>query len=178
MCQLRQRRLAPLARCVHTLCIVDQVSALLLWIGIVSHSLAVRQEVCDGLRVWCGTWNLGGAAPEAELLSAWLPTDVADVYAIGTQEAKYDRDKERGIEEWSVALARHLGRDFYQLASVSMWEIGLLVYARREHCSRIVGVSTATKATGIAGIAGNKGAQRAARRTLRQNFAPLTRVLC
>jgi hypothetical protein len=117
-----------------------------------------RTTVCDGLRVWVGSWNLGGAAPETERLSSWAPVDAADVYCVGTQEARYERSKEQGVDEWAAVLQRHFGAAFYVVASVTMWEIGLVVFARREHAGRISGASTATKATGIAGIAGNKGA--------------------
>jgi hypothetical protein len=130
-----------------------------------AHALycgAPRTTVCDGMRVWVGTWNLGGAAPEADKLAAWIALDAADVYCIGTQEARYERNKEQGVEDWSAVLQRHFGAAFYVVASVTMWEIGLVVYARREHAGRISGVATATKATGIAGIAGNKGAVGAA----------------
>jgi hypothetical protein len=131
-----------------------------------AHALycgAPRTTVCDGLRVWVGTWNLGGAAPEADKLASWIPLDAADVYCIGTQEARYERNKEHGVEDWAVGAAATLWRARSTWwRAVTMWEIGLVVYARREHAGRISGVSTATKATGIAGIAGNKGAVGAA----------------
>jgi hypothetical protein len=77
-----------------------------------------------------------------------------------SQEAKYKIEKgaDSKTDDWSSLLARHFGSAFYQVAAVAMWEIGLIVYARREHSGRIANVETASKATGIAGIAGNKGA--------------------
>ena len=57
-----------------------------------------------------------------------------------------------------IYLTDKLAQKSTQLAASAMWEIGLVVYARREHSGRLACIETATKATGIAGLAGNKGA--------------------
>jgi len=66
------------------------------------------------MTVFTGTWNLGNAAPSAEL--AWIPKGMYDIYAIGVQECIYA--KRPGFvdceQDWFLSVHHAVGMKDYE----------------------------------------------------------------
>eukprot|EP00468_Gymnochlora_sp_CCMP2014_P010756 CAMPEP_0167747952 /NCGR_PEP_ID=MMETSP0110_2-20121227/4569_1 /TAXON_ID=629695 /ORGANISM="Gymnochlora sp., Strain CCMP2014" /LENGTH=2368 /DNA_ID=CAMNT_0007632915 /DNA_START=71 /DNA_END=7177 /DNA_ORIENTATION=- len=87
----------------------------------------------------------------------WLPKDY-DLYAVALQECKYPHRKgfHSCEEDVCFCLLSHLGHSEYTIIrAVSMWEIRIVVIARRG--ISIHGVRSGYVATGVAGVLKNKG---------------------
>eukprot|EP01103_Thecamoeba_quadrilineata_P015720 TRINITY_DN5053_c0_g2_i1.p1 TRINITY_DN5053_c0_g2~~TRINITY_DN5053_c0_g2_i1.p1 ORF type:complete len:949 (-),score=163.09 TRINITY_DN5053_c0_g2_i1:150-2996(-) len=113
----------------------------------------------DTIQVFVGTWNIGETAPPNNLES-WVPREKYDVYAIGVQECEYIPRHGYNTPEadWFGQLKEHLGENFIKVAGVSLGQIRLIVFSRREHYYCITHIKKGTEATGIANMIGNKGA--------------------
>ena len=65
-----------------------------------------------------------------------------DIYAIAIQEGKFKKtDNELSALTWLDLVAGHLGTIEYQLlCEVSMWEISLAVFVKKEHVKQITNI--------------------------------------
>ncbi|XP_031826523.1 oculocerebrorenal syndrome of Lowe isoform X2 [Nomia melanderi] len=117
-------------------------------------------------RIFIGTWNVNGQAPNGINLHEWLSYNKTppDVYAVGFQEL--DLTKEAFLfndtpreEEWRQVVAKSLHPDgvYEQVAIVRLVGMMLLIYALNSHVPFIKDVSVDTVGTGIMGKMGNKG---------------------
>jgi len=119
------------------------------------------------ISVFCGTWNVGGCVPSEAPLDQFLRPNSYDLYAIAMQECNKR-------EEWVAEFQRHIGghgRDFLNLdekeregcaayesiGSVKLWEISLVLFARRDLAYKITSRESGTVACGVGDVLGNKG---------------------
>lgn len=123
-----------------------------------AQELKVIEEKKLRLECFVGTWNVGNAAPPADL-SPWIPKDRYEVYAIGAQECKYSaRSGYSSCEEdWFSTLTKHFGDKYVLLKSKSLGQMRLGVYCRASIRDRFMNVEVATEATGIGHVMSNKG---------------------
>jgi len=94
--------------------------------------------------LFIGTFNVGDASPPKSQLEFWIPSNgYHSLVAIGIQEvsSRYD--------EWAKAISSHLGDVYVCMASVKMWEIGLLVYIKRDSMAHVSNITTGMEKTGI-----------------------------
>ena len=108
-----------------------------------------------------GEPDAGGDAESGAIRApfAWLPRGY-DVYAIALQECKYPQRKgfDTCQEDVLFCLTNHLGRTDYEVVrAMSMWEIRILVVAKRSIARHITSVKSNYVATGVAGVLKNKG---------------------
>jgi phosphatidylinositol-3,4,5-trisphosphate 5-phosphatase 2 len=121
--------------------------------------------------VHIGTFNMGEVAPPRDL-SQWIggvglgiaqnPAQCTlemltapprhDVYALGTQEGVVSE------QAWIAAVRGHLGDAFEVVGAATLWQMRLVVLARRALMPKVSHIQTSTVATGIANKLGNKGA--------------------
>ena len=137
----------------------------------------------EGLRVFCGTWNVNGKAVEKEEgdLAAWLfapgssaEHDLADVYAVGFQEivelnpknvALSDAQSAKRSVQWEAAILAKLNARnpsdstarYVAVASEHLVGILLCVFVKRRYAAHVRCVASATAGVGMFGVAGNKG---------------------
>jgi len=120
-----------------------------------------------GLKVFSGTWNVGGSEPEADL-SDWLLADDCgyDVFAIGIEEVQplvgmgaMTTDSSRG-RDWTAHIEKTLTTvgDYVCVCARQMVGILLLVFVKAKHENAIKGVMTTEVGTGFMYKGGNKGA--------------------
>uniref|UniRef100_A0A7S3EIC1 Inositol polyphosphate-related phosphatase domain-containing protein n=1 Tax=Rhodosorus marinus TaxID=101924 RepID=A0A7S3EIC1_9RHOD len=119
------------------------------------------------LKIFSGTWNVGGSEPEADL-SNWLAADNCDydVFAIGIEEVQplvgmgaMTTDSSRG-RDWTAHIEKTLRTvgDYVCVCARQMVGILLLVFVRAKHENAIKGVMTTEVGTGFMYKGGNKGA--------------------
>jgi len=103
------------------------------------------------LRIWCGTWNMGGSQPPKSLRPWTTPRGTAphDIYAFGVQEAS--------DAVFAKISSEFDNKQFVWMAKVSMGGIGLCVLVRRVLVGLIDNVETVHQADGVAGVGTNKG---------------------
>ncbi|KAL0245945.1 hypothetical protein GEMRC1_007161 [Eukaryota sp. GEM-RC1] len=113
----------------------------------------------EPVKVFCGTWNLGNAAPPSRLES-WLPRSGYHIYAVGVQEAGYSARQGFSSceDDWFGCLSAYLGDKYQIIAQKSMLEIRLVVFIHKQFFVKVSNVEIDTEATGIARVYGNKGA--------------------
>lgn len=136
------------------------------------------------LRIWYGTWNLGGRlVPEPferwlfprekdttgrlmEASTATTESDSADVYVIAVQElveltkvrvllSQGDREKEGQLE---LNIQKTLGPDYIMLKSHSLVGLHLAVFVKSSLKHHVTQVHTSDVKLGFKGQMGNKGA--------------------
>jgi len=112
----------------------------------------------ETLKVFIGTWNVGNAPPPEDF-STWIPLGKYDVYVVGCQECKYDARKgfKSCKDDWDGTLTKHMGDKYVLVHFVTMWQIRLSVYIRKELRKYISGITYSSEATGIGSMLGNKG---------------------
>jgi len=125
-------------------------------------TIASDGGLANVVRVACASWNVGNAAPsERSLLEKWLGKNTADIYAIGTQENKYDPREgyKTHMEDWVGTLKEVLGQEFCLLEAVSMGQIHIHCFVRKSIVPVVdlIQTSKANEATGIANVGTNKG---------------------
>lgn len=122
------------------------------------------------LRLFAGTWNVNGMAPESRLdLAPWLlpppPAPPHDLYMLGFQEVQalsggnaLRTDANRGFA-WRWAVEKLLGpRGLVLVAERQLVGILVVVFVRREHWPYVSDVRLSYAGTGFFNVAGNKGA--------------------
>eukprot|EP01114_Cavostelium_apophysatum_P023327 TRINITY_DN8746_c0_g1_i1.p1 TRINITY_DN8746_c0_g1~~TRINITY_DN8746_c0_g1_i1.p1 ORF type:complete len:604 (+),score=114.37 TRINITY_DN8746_c0_g1_i1:278-2089(+) len=110
---------------------------------------SVSDESAENLSVFVGTWNMGDSVPSN---LNWIPRDRYDIYAVGVQECSVLESA------WFELIQHHLGPDYTVIHGESLWQIRILVLARKKLEPFITNVECHAKATGVAHIARNKGA--------------------
>eukprot|EP00808_Paulinella_micropora_P016464 g30536.t1 len=115
----------------------------------------MKRDLCS---LWIGTWNVGNAAPSADL-SSWMPTGGHDFYVVGAQECSYTARPQYTScqQDWQAQLQANIGSQYVPIKMVSMWQIRLVVFAHTKHLPFIHHVEGSTEATGVGGVMGNKG---------------------
>ncbi|KAJ8905797.1 hypothetical protein NDN08_002302 [Rhodosorus marinus] len=119
------------------------------------------------LKIFSGTWNVGGSEPEADL-SDWLSADNCDydVFAIGIEEVQplvgmgaMTTDSSKG-RDWTAHIEKTLKTvgDYVCVCARQMVGILLLVFVRAKHENAVKGVMTTEVGTGFMYKGGNKGA--------------------
>ncbi len=115
----------------------------------------------DTIKLWTGTWNMGGKAPPDFAPSAkgmspsvrpWLNLDEGlehDIYVVGVQEM------DQSVFE--LVETQLDTEEFIPVAKATMGAIGLAVYIRKSMIASIKRVETVHEATGFAGVGTNKG---------------------
>lgn len=118
--------------------------------------------------IFCGTWNVGSSAP-VDSISNFIPSNTYDLYAIGLQECPHTQR-----EAWVAEIQRQIGgsgaeftslsdkerdeQSSYQIVgSAKLWEISLVVFARRDMAYKVTCREVATVACGVGDVLGNKG---------------------
>ncbi len=116
-------------------------------------SLLRDVDAPGSLRIWAGSWNLGGALP-FQSLAEWLCPDGAagyDIVSVSAQECGSVG------EQFLSAIASTLGSGFCLVASSVLWEIRMFVFAKVQTMPWVAEIETTTVATGVGGVMGNKG---------------------
>jgi endonuclease/exonuclease/phosphatase family metal-dependent hydrolase len=111
------------------------------------------------LKVYIGSWNVGNAEPSLDL-SDWIPKEKNyDIMAFGCQECKYEPRKPFYTcpDDWEGTLKQAVGEEYYVVEKKFMWQIGLIVFARKNLDTSITHVDSNKEATGVARVMGNKG---------------------
>ena len=110
----------------------------------------------EPVTVWTGTFNMCGQPPprDSGSLEGWMPKGKYDLYAVGTQEASYQ--KEEG--EWFEYVQNYLGKEYLVLATMQLWDITMIVLCRKKCLLKITNVEGSTKATLHKEKCGMKGA--------------------
>ena len=105
------------------------------------------------LKILCVTWNLGRQKILVKPETMFPNSANADIIVAGFQEAAIlnQADVQVRIRQY---LRRH---DFVVIASSSMWEIMLLVFAKQKHVVNIRDPEIRTYRNGLFGMVGNKG---------------------
>jgi len=126
----------------------------------------------EPLSVWVGTFNLSGRVPPRSTaeLDAWMPRNKHDIYAVAVQEATYRREE----GEFFELVQRHLGRDYLALATMALWDMNLIVLAKKRHLLKITCVEGSTKATVHKSTCGGKGGIGISLRYLETSMAFVT----
>lgn len=134
-------------------------------------------QLPEELSVFVTSWNVGNSPPPVDL-SLWIPPP-ADrsqwnngsgikahhLYVIGLQESQFDLSKdlsEKTIwssckDEWLGVLGVHLGRQYAVLTTVSLREIRLIIFIRKDWEHKVTSIGRGKEATGVANMVGNKG---------------------
>eukprot|EP01061_Rhynchopus_euleeides_P045784 TRINITY_DN83_c0_g1_i1.p1 TRINITY_DN83_c0_g1~~TRINITY_DN83_c0_g1_i1.p1 ORF type:complete len:1783 (+),score=668.90 TRINITY_DN83_c0_g1_i1:154-5502(+) len=117
------------------------------------NASSIQDEPVD---VWCGTFNLSGAAPPCDpaCLEAWMPRGTHDIYAVGAQGVSYQSEE----GEWFSYVQDYLGKDYLVLSSLQMWDVSLIVLCRKKCLLKITNVEGSTHATLHKDKCGMKGA--------------------
>ena len=119
------------------------------------------------LSLYVGTWNLHGRPfPADSTLSAFLPSQPADIVCIGTEECDMSIERavllsavdKGGKERWVRKVHAMIGQDAYvKVEEESMVAMHIVVFVRRELSTYVSGVDRARVATGMGNVIGNKG---------------------
>jgi Endonuclease/Exonuclease/phosphatase family/RhoGAP domain len=122
------------------------------------------------LRLFAGTWNVNGLAPEPALdLVPWLlpppPAPPHDLYMLGFQEVQslsgvdaVRTDGARGFA-WRYAVEKLLApRGLVLVAERQLVGILVVVFVRHEHSAFVGDVRVSYAGTGFLSVGGNKGA--------------------
>jgi endonuclease/exonuclease/phosphatase family metal-dependent hydrolase len=72
-------------------------------------------------------------------------------------EGSSQKAREKDAQMWDAMVARRLGKAYYVVKHVVLWEMRLTVYAKLTRRSSINNVQKAISATGVGGVLGNKG---------------------
>jgi len=134
----------------------------------------------ETLNVFCGTWNVGNAPPP-EHMENFIPHHGGNhhLVVVGFQESTYKEKKdstadkkisfmqgdggkkfkEEKVHDSLGHIAAQLGDDFVSVGTAAVWEMRVIVFARKAMAKEIKEISTATSNTGLAGVVGNKGGQ-------------------
>jgi hypothetical protein len=113
----------------------------------------------SSVSVFIGTWNLHAQDPPSDL-SDFIPKDVHDIYAIGTEECGqsmeiaivYD-DKSK----WEKLLIEHFGPNYVPIQRITLNAIHLIIVVRQDLLQFITSICANNVATGIGNVIGNKG---------------------
>jgi len=133
----------------------------------------------ETLNVFCGTWNVGNAPPP-EHMENFIPHHGGNhhLVVVGFQESTYKEKKDstadkkikilkpsgsghdsKSVHDSLGHIAARLGDDFVCVGTDAVWEMRVIVFARKALEKEITNITTATSNTGIAGVVGNKGGQ-------------------
>ncbi|KAH3762969.1 inositol 5-phosphatase [Pelomyxa schiedti] len=136
------------------LCFINQVQRErfygLCWLGQCNMMLTTKMPRVEQVKIFVGTWNMGGAAPQ-QPVSLWIPTGHHfDIVVVCAQECMYESLFEKVIE--------HLGADYLRLELVSILTVKMAVFVHNSHIAKIRNIEHSSENTGIATVLGNKGA--------------------
>jgi len=131
------------------------------------------------LKLLVCSWNVGNAAPP-KVLDAMIPPrgGTYDIIVMGVQECTYHEEesavnieeqeeyerrsksiceKEREKNDFMRIVQTQVGSDFYNKASITLWQMRLVVFVRHSHGEAVSGIEVVSEATGIGNVMGNKG---------------------
>jgi len=130
----------------------------------------------ESLKILCVTWNVGNAMPIHDMSKFFAKGgEDYDIIAIGAQECKYDtkvpsdwtpvaeeaemmtQKTVKGWHHWFGVISTHLGEQWQPVELQELWEMRLIVFAKKDLAPQITDIHSAQEATGIAHILGNKG---------------------
>eukprot|EP00758_Cryptobia_borreli_P017703 Tbor_TRINITY_DN6215_c3_g1::TRINITY_DN6215_c3_g1_i7::g.2013::m.2013 len=113
------------------------------------------KAITEPITVWTGSFNLSGGRPPKDKneLSAWMPRDKYDIYAVAVQEASFRNEE----SQWFDYIQSYLGRQYLTLASMVLWDTMLIVLTRKKHLLKITNVEGSTHATEHKAVCGTKG---------------------
>jgi len=112
------------------------------------------------VRIFCGTWNLHGKSPPADI-SDWVSTKIRHhIYVVGTCECERSIGKSlvwANKARWETQMTNHLGEDYQMVGAQNMSAIHIMVFVHKSLWKYCCDVSTGQVATGFANLVGNKG---------------------
>ena len=121
----------------------------------------------EALKVYCGTWNVGEKPPGTKHdLSGWLGNGrECDIVAVAAQECDYRPRKpfESCEEDWFYTVWSTLNdrlpeaEQFVLVDGTTMWQMRLVVFAKKKHLACVSDIIHFQEATGLAHVGGNKG---------------------
>lgn len=114
----------------------------------------VTSDPTEAIKVFCGTWNMGKFPPPKDTLPVrqFIPPGEFDVYAIGVEDSGFNR-----IDGFKTYVQDVLGDEYVCIASQNLWDIKLIIFARKRHFLKIGNIECQSKATGFLNMLGNKG---------------------
>ncbi|KAK2197717.1 bifunctional Endonuclease-exonuclease-phosphatase superfamily/Endonuclease-exonuclease-phosphatase/SAC domain/Inositol polyphosphate-related phosphatase [Babesia duncani] len=134
----------------------------------------ILEAIPADLKIWCGTWNLGGHDGSTVDLEEWLGSvSNADLYCFCIQEfvdltafrvvMNINNESRQNNLNAHIAntLANLSGRGsvkYSRIASISMIGLYLVVFAKEELFPHIKAIAKTSVKTGLCGSTGNKGA--------------------
>lgn len=119
-----------------------------------SCQVNVTSDPAEAIKVFCGTWNMGKFPPpkDPQFVRQFIPPGEFDVYAIGVEDSGFNR-----IDGFKTYIQEVLGGEYVCIASQNLWDIKLIIFARKRHFLKIGNIECQSKATGFLNMLGNKG---------------------
>ena len=109
----------------------------------------------EKISVFCGTWNMGGRSPPGPReMRSWIPAEKHDLYVISVQECSYSKSTDQFFKVVEQAVSN--GK-YVTLASEILWDIRIIVLAKKKHIVKVTNVEGGNKPTGFMNVCGNKG---------------------
>jgi hypothetical protein len=132
-------------------------------------------ETREMLRIHCISWNVGNATPSEDLAEMFSynsdnnpnnSNNSPDMYVVGAQECSFSSPVDSlgkplypsAELAWGGALTQALPHNYVRITHISMRDIRIHVFIRREKLKFVRNVQVQAVPTGIANIYANKGA--------------------
>ena len=117
-------------------------------------SLRVSNSMIEPVSVWVGTLNLSGfPLQNPDMLEQWVPRNKYDIYALSLQEASYRTTKTQFFD----FLSNYFGVEYLTVLAIDMYDLLLIVVARRRHFVKITNVEGSTCPSTLESMVGERG---------------------